>query len=133
MTGFSRIIRRDCRGSAAIEMTLVLPVLVMLIFGILELGRLMFAETVLHYAVAETARCRAIDTNNCGTDAEAKTYAVNLAYFMGMTSSDFSVGTCTNGEKVSTTYTFGSYLFTLLPTEFTVNVNPVSCYPIPPS
>src|ERR1700733_9378806 len=132
MISFSKVVDSgDCRGGAAVEMTLILPILVMMVFGIIELGRLAWAETVLHYAVAETARCRAIDTTTCGTDALAKSYAANLAYFMSLTSADFTVSTCTGGKQLSANYSFTSLLFTLTPTAFTVSVKPVSCYPTP--
>jgi Flp pilus assembly protein TadG len=130
---FTRItlIGRERNGGAAVEMALILPILVMMFFGIIELGRLAWAETVLHYAVANAARCRSIDTINCGTDALAQSYAANAAYFMSLTSANFTVATCTGGEQVSTNYTFTSTLFTLLPAVFTVSVKPVSCYPTP--
>lgn len=131
MRGLIKNISSNCQGGAAIEMAFILPVMVMMLFGIIELGRLMWAESVLHYAVAEAARCRSIDTANCGTDALAQSYAATNAYFMSLAAADFAVGTCTGGKQVSITYAFSSTLFTLLPGAFTVSVHPVSCYPSP--
>ena len=38
---------RDCRGAAAAEMAMVLPLLLALMFGVTELGRYFWSEHVL--------------------------------------------------------------------------------------
>ena len=130
MIDLIRNIRRDRRGGPAVEMALILPMLVVMLFAIIEIGRLMWTESVLHYAVSVAARCRAVDAVNCGTDAAAKTYALAKAiYVVNLATGNFTVSACTNGEKVSAAYTFTSKLL-LLPSAFTVNVNPSSCYPV---
>lgn len=59
-------IRRTCqtlraalfcrRGAAAVGFTLSLPVLMLIIGGIIEMSRLMYANSTLKFAVQETAR-----------------------------------------------------------------------------
>ncbi len=41
------------RGAALVEMALVLPLLVLLVFGIVDLGRLLFTQIALHEAAQE--------------------------------------------------------------------------------
>ncbi|HLZ66521.1 MAG TPA: TadE family protein [Aliidongia sp.] len=125
-----KIIGRDRRGGPAVQMALILPVLVVTLFGIIEMGRLMWTESALHYAVSQAARCRSVDAFNCGTDAAAKSYAVTKSIYVNVGVGNFTVGTCTGGKQVSAAYTFTSTLL-LLPSAFTVNVNPHSCYPTP--
>jgi Flp pilus assembly protein TadG len=50
--------RRICRedGAAAIEFALVLPLLLILVFGIIDFGRLLFTANTLTSAVREGAR-----------------------------------------------------------------------------
>lgn len=49
-------LRRDRRGATAIEVALILPLFVMLMFGTLEVGLLFFTAAVMEGAVSEAAR-----------------------------------------------------------------------------
>jgi Flp pilus assembly protein TadG len=51
---------RDQRGAVAVEFALVLPILVLFIFGIIEFGRAYNARIVLTAAVREGARAVAV-------------------------------------------------------------------------
>lgn len=62
----------DCRGAAATEMALVLPILLALMFGATELGRYFWSEHVLLKGVrdgAVYASRQRIDNFNCATSA----------------------------------------------------------------
>ncbi len=59
MAGWSNIRRRrrsDCRGAAALEFALLLPALLMILFGTIEYGWYLTWQFVLNHAVAEGAR-----------------------------------------------------------------------------
>lgn len=56
MTRTLRLLLRDCRGSPAVEMALVLPLLLMLMFGSMELGNYFMNEHTLSKAVRDGAR-----------------------------------------------------------------------------
>src|SRR5690242_18914531 len=56
MTWFVRHLRRDCRGSAAVEMALVMPLLLVILFGSVELGNYFMNEHSLVKAVRDGAR-----------------------------------------------------------------------------
>ena len=62
--------RRDERGAAVVEFALILPILVMFVFGIVEFGRAYSARIQLTAAVREGARAGAL-----GGDVEAATRA----------------------------------------------------------
>ena len=53
---------RDERGSAAVEFALVLPLLLMLIFGIIDFGRMLNDKITLTEAAREGARSAALQT-----------------------------------------------------------------------
>ena len=55
-------IARDERGAAAVEFALVLPILVVLGFGIIDFGRLLYTYNNLTSAVREGARFAAVQT-----------------------------------------------------------------------
>ncbi len=48
------------RGAAAVEFLLVLPVLLMLLFGIIDFGRMLYTKITLTQAAEATARATAI-------------------------------------------------------------------------
>lgn len=51
--------RRD-RGAAAVELALLLPVLLMIVFGIIDFGRMLNAQITLTEAAREGARAEAL-------------------------------------------------------------------------
>lgn len=55
---------RGQRGAVAVELALVLPILVMLLFGIVEFGRGYNAKVSLQGAVREGARVLALDSGD---------------------------------------------------------------------
>ena len=48
---------RECGGNTAVEFALILPVLLLLIIGIFEFGRLYWIQNTLQYAAEQTSRC----------------------------------------------------------------------------
>ena len=63
------------RGSAAVEFALVLPVLLLVIFGIVDFGRLLTAKLILTRAVQEGARATALAGTAEGTTRVASATA----------------------------------------------------------
>ena len=62
------------RGQAVLELALILPVVVLLIFGALEVGRVLNAWVIVTEAAREGARvaaARCTRTANCGTLVDA--------------------------------------------------------------
>jgi Flp pilus assembly protein TadG len=55
---------RSERGQASVELALVLPVLLLILFGIMEFGRVFSAYLVITNAAREGARQAAIGANN---------------------------------------------------------------------
>jgi Flp pilus assembly protein TadG len=54
------------RGAAAVEFALVLPVLLLVIFGIIDFGRLLYAKITLAEAAREGARAAALVSEDAG-------------------------------------------------------------------
>ena len=53
--------RRSERGAAAVEMALFLPILLFLVFGIIDFGRMLNAQITLTEAAREGARAEALN------------------------------------------------------------------------
>lgn len=56
MTGRLTCLGRNCTGSAAVEMALIMPFLLVLMFGSVDLGNYFMSEHVLDKAVRDAAR-----------------------------------------------------------------------------
>jgi len=59
----------DIRGSTTLEFALVSTVLMVMIFGSVELGLMMWTRGTLQAIAAQTARCAAISSPNCFNSA----------------------------------------------------------------
>jgi len=96
-------------GAAAVELALVLPILLVLVFGIVDFGRAYNAKISLTQAAREGARVRAL-----GGDAAATTTRVRLAAgFLPASSVSVAAGaacpanpSATDVATVTATYTF---------------------------
>ena len=119
------------RGVAALEFAFVLPVLMLIAFGIIDLGRAVWTQTTLDYAAQAAARCRAIGSASCSTDALAQTYGVTQAY--GLTGVTMAVsqpvsGNCAGYKQARATKNF-SYIFPFF-THYSGTFTSTACYPI---
>jgi Flp pilus assembly protein TadG len=68
------------RGAAAVEFALVLPLLLILIFGIIDFGRMLNAKITLTEAAREGARATALIGSDAGADrarSAAEGFAIN--------------------------------------------------------
>jgi len=120
-------VRNEERGAALVEFALILPVLVMFVFGIVEFGRAYSARIQLTAAVRDGARAAAL-----GNDAVAAT----RAGAPGLRAADLSVsytsspGSSCTGASSTTTTTSLSSTTTTIPTA-TVTATYLFHYEIP--
>jgi len=94
---------RATGGSAMIEFALVLPPLLMLLLGAMEIGHAMWVQNALNYSVHLAARCASVDTSVCGSASQIQSYAVGLTP-IGLSPSVFTVTTPACGTEVSASY-----------------------------
>jgi Flp pilus assembly protein TadG len=129
---------RDCRGAAAVEAAIAIPILLVLIFGVIEVGFMFWTQVSLNFAVEQAARCGAVSqptSTTCGTNSPAtiKSYAVAQAVGIpNLTAANFTVYTnnaaaCGSGVQVSASYDFTSVVSTLVP--YSLTISATSCYP----
>jgi Flp pilus assembly protein TadG len=114
--------RQDARdgGAAAVEFALVLPILLLLLFGIIDFGRLYFTQITLTDAAREGARVLALEgasgsgysATQASDDAEAR---VQDAVSGVDSAVNVSSGTCTDGQPVTVTATTNFSFLTPLP------------------
>lgn len=75
--------RKTEKGQAIVEMALILPILLMLLFGIIEFGRILNTYMIVTEISREAARKGAVG----GTDAEIRTTVWSQAADSGLDSS----------------------------------------------
>ena len=90
------------RGAAIVEFALVLPVLVMLIFGIVEFGRGYNAKVTVTHAAREGARVLALTADPNAAEAAAK----NAATSLDPNDVTVTASACTPGTPASVTVQF---------------------------
>jgi Flp pilus assembly protein TadG len=78
---------RNTAGAAAVEFALTVPLLLLMLFGGIEYGRLLWTKNSIQYAVEQAARCAAMGqtagATSCTTAAATKTFAAGR--FVGYT------------------------------------------------
>jgi len=117
------------RGTVAIEYAFVLPVLLLLLLGIIDTGRLLWTYATIHRASEAAARCAAIKAASCPTFADAQNYAVTQAWGLSIDSSAFTVSGQACGIQVATNYVFTFSIPWLFGTGNTTTLTATACYP----
>lgn len=108
------------RGSVAVEYGIILPALLLLVLGIVDTGRLIWTQTTLDRAVEAAARCGAVDSVQCGTASQVRSYAVGQAYGLTIDSTAFSVAAKSCGVEVTAEYPFSLLIPWVASTELTL-------------
>jgi Flp pilus assembly protein TadG len=97
---------RSARGTAALEFALAAPVLLALIFGVVELSRGLWSKAALQHGVQMAARCGAIAATGCTSDSLTQAYAASQSYGLAPPASTFTVSTAACGKLVVADYSF---------------------------
>ena len=89
---------RDDRGASALEFALVVPVLLVLIFGMIEFGLVFQAQLALTHAAREGARLASVNKYNAAT-VVARAFPLTPADGLAVASADL-------GDAIRVTATF---------------------------
>lgn len=118
-----RAIGKDEKGSAIVQFALGLPVLLAMLFGVIEFGRMLWVESTLEHAAADGARFAAIhgaESEIPVTDAQIVTFVENRA--QGLKSSDINVAVnwmnnnfSGSEVEIDVTYQFNFIFFAFVP------------------
>lgn len=115
--------RVDNRGAAAVEFALVGLPLILLLFGTIECGQMLWTQNTLQFAVEQAARYAVV--NPAATTSQIQSYAASMAYGQTVAASVFTVTTPSCGTQVS-----ASLLYTTAaPVSLSVTLTAKSCRP----
>ena len=119
-------------GTVALEYGLILPVLLLLVVGTMDVSRLIWTYATLHRSVEAAARCGAIGACTAGQVAAR---AVTEAWGLSVTAGTFTVTTPACGMQVTANHDFpllipwiGGTRPGAAPNTITLTVS--SCYPL---
>ena len=130
-TALSRIraFGRSNSGSTAVEFAFVAPLLLLLLFSIVEFGRGWWAKSSLQYAAERAARFAVVCGGGCPGDATIATYAINQVYDQTVAQGTFTVSHPTaNQTCVNYTYSFAPWFMgDLAIVESTLSFQGTSC------
>ncbi|HET6732752.1 TadE/TadG family type IV pilus assembly protein [Mycobacterium sp.] len=70
--------RTSSRGQALVEFGLILPIFLLVLFGLFDLGRAVFAYNTIQNAAREAVRVAIVDQNEDVILAEAQAHAIGL-------------------------------------------------------
>jgi Flp pilus assembly protein TadG len=104
--------RLDERGASAVEFALLLPVLMLILFGIIEFGMVMYSREVLTNASREGARAGIVQQIPKPTTGQIQTVVTNYLTGTGINPSNVTVtvagagGIFPNNLTVSTSYPY---------------------------
>jgi Flp pilus assembly protein TadG len=127
-----RALTRDRDASAAVEFSLVLPLLLAFIFGIIEVGHLLWTVGALNMAVEDAARCVSVSNAStsktpCPDQTTMQAYAAARTWGMTIPASDFTLTTPACGYQVTVTYPY-TPIVGYIPLSMTLSAT--ACYPV---
>lgn len=112
-------------GAAAAEFVLVMIPFLALVFGIIGLCLMFYANQTLQYAAEAAARCFSVNVTSCATTGATQTYATN--HYSGPNISPVFVANTTGcGHTVTGT---ASFTLNAVVTTITVPLSAAACYP----
>jgi len=133
-----RDLARSREGSTAVEFAICALALLLFVFGMIEMGRMLWTWQTLQAVAVETARCVAVGSSLC---TNGQTYAVSLAGgrgIGGLTASNVTVNnsaSCagqSNFTQVSITFTYHTVMPAYIPTP-SGGLKASGCFPNIPS
>jgi len=105
-----------CRsGAAAVEAAMILPALLLLLLGSIEIARFAWERSALQFAVQEAARCAAVQPTVCDTPAHTQAFAAAKVAQLNIPASDFTVTTPACGAQVQASVPYSYLVFAVFP------------------
>lgn len=116
---------RDEFGGGAAEFAIVFLPFAALVFGIIHMSLLFYANQSLQFATEAAARCYSVDSTNCATAGAAQTYASGRYAGPNIGATFVAIaGGC--GHTVTGT---GTYSFNAVVASFSVPLSVTACFP----
>ena len=116
-------------GNTAIEFAFIAPAMLMFIFGVAEVGRVLWLQNALDYSVVEAARCMSNSPSKCDNATQTRRHlaAPTRLRLHFLDSSDFTVTAASCGNQVTASHQVPIAIpyMNLSP----INLTSQACYP----
>jgi Flp pilus assembly protein TadG len=117
---------RDESGTTALEFALTAPAFFLFIFGIIQIGLMLWTQIGIQHGAEMAARCASINSTLCPSPNAITSYATQQSFGLTLPSSTFSYSTPACGNQVNANYTFQfPVMFGLSP----LNLTAQACFP----
>ena len=127
MTLSNRSLWKELGGTAALEFAILMPVFLVMFFGIVEFGRLLWTQTTMQHAVEAAARYAAINDPTCSSSSQTQSYAAGEVFGQSVPTSAFTLTCGTCGAQVKAQVDFSFVVSALFP--YVITLNAQSCFP----
>jgi Flp pilus assembly protein TadG len=114
-------------GATIIEFAFGLTAFLMLIFGIVNISRVLWTLGSLHYAAESAARCASVNSTACGTASLAQAYALQQYNGESLSSNPFTYSATGCGNTVTANYTYS--LSIPLAGTWSLPLSATACFP----
>lgn len=121
-----RFIPHDARGVAGLELGLLLPIFLLMIYGIIQIGNMLWTQAALYHGSQMAARCAALQLSNCASTELTQQYAAAQSYGLRPAASVFSVTNETCGTQVVARMNYQP--FSALTSSLSVQLEARSCF-----
>jgi Flp pilus assembly protein TadG len=101
-----RSLRQRQRGSTTVEFALVLPLFALVLFGVIDAGRLVVSQVMLNYAVSVGSRMASV--SNTTAFSNVQTAVANAASLLSLNSGSVHFAITTGGVAGAQDAGFGS-------------------------
>jgi Flp pilus assembly protein TadG len=115
-------------GASAVEFGLSLTVFLGLIFGVINIARVLWVIGSLHFAAENAARCASANTTTCSSASTIQSYALNQYHGESLGATNpFTYSATGCGNTVSASYTY-SLTIPLFGT-YSLPLSATACFP----
>ena len=103
----SKTLFKDRRGASAVEFAITLPLFILMVLGVWQIGYGMWAQFALQHGAEMAARCMTVNPKVCGNIniAGTQSYAASQSYGLNPSPSTFVVSQPTCGNQIVADYT----------------------------
>jgi Flp pilus assembly protein TadG len=97
---------KDRRGTSAVEFAITLPLFILMVLGVWQIGYWMWAQFALQHGAEMAARCMAVNPTQCGNIniTGTQSYAASQSYGLNPSPSIFVVSQPTCGNQIAADY-----------------------------
>jgi hypothetical protein len=97
---------KDQRGTSAVEFAITLPLFILMVLGVWQIGHGMWAQFGLQHGAEMAARCMAVNPTVCGNIdiTGTQSYAASQSFGLNPSPTIFAVSQPTCGNQISADY-----------------------------